>query len=245
MLINGTDIRLIDPQEYHKHVTALFQIFSKLSTTVRENVGIGDVESKFSDHAVREAAHRAGATKLVELLPRGLDTTLESDGMGLAPFGEGAIGINIGEMPEARHGLSGGEVSLIRQGSLTDRYLAVFPRYSSVHIISYLSVLTIDLQWQRLAISRTFMRAQSADLILLDEPTSHLDARAQNNVLETIDSMSRDHTGKKVKTVIMITHQLSIARRADKIAMFEDGVSGHYSGLPLDVDICVLTHPDH
>lgn len=69
------------------------------------------------------------------------------------------------------------------------------------------------------------MRAQSADLILLDEPTSHLDARAQHNVLETIDTLSRDHTGKKVKTVIMITHQLSIARRADKIAMFENGVS--------------------
>jgi ABC-type transport system involved in cytochrome bd biosynthesis fused ATPase/permease subunit len=69
------------------------------------------------------------------------------------------------------------------------------------------------------------MRAQSADLILLDEPTSHLDARAQNYVLETIDQLSRDSTGKKVKTVIMITHQLSIARRADKIAMFENGVS--------------------
>ena len=69
------------------------------------------------------------------------------------------------------------------------------------------------------------MRAHEADLILLDEPTSHLDAHAQNNVLQTIDKISRDPmTGKKTKTVIIITHQLSIARRADKIAMFESGV---------------------
>lgn len=81
------------------------------------------------------------------------------------------------------------------------------------------------LQWQRVAISRAFMRARTADLILLDEPTSHLDAHAQNNVFEELDTLCRDaRTGKKVKTVIVITHQLSIARRADKIAMFENGV---------------------
>ena len=62
--------------------------------------------------------------------------------------------------------------------------------------------------------------------MLLDEPTSHLDAHAQNHVLDTLDSLCRDpRTGEKVKTVIIITHQLSIARRADKIAMFENGVS--------------------
>ena len=70
------------------------------------------------------------------------------------------------------------------------------------------------------------MRAQTADLILLDEPTSHLDAHAQNYVLEKLDSLCRDpRTREKVKSVIVITHHLSIARKADKIAMFENGVS--------------------
>lgn len=70
------------------------------------------------------------------------------------------------------------------------------------------------------------MRARSADLLLLDEPTSHLDAHAQNDVLKTLDKVCRDpRTGQKTKTVIIITHQLSLARRADKIAMFENGVS--------------------
>lgn len=85
-------------------------------------------------------------------------------------------------------------------------------------------------QWQRVAISRAFMRARSADLLLLDEPTSHLDAHAQNDVLKTLDKICRDpRTGQKTKTVIIITHQLSLARRADKIAMFENGVSGIFN----------------
>ena len=69
------------------------------------------------------------------------------------------------------------------------------------------------------------MRARTSDLLLLDEPTSHLDAHAQNNVLEAVEALCRDPvTQKRTKTVIIITHQLSIARRADKIAMFENGV---------------------
>ena len=68
------------------------------------------------------------------------------------------------------------------------------------------------------------MRAQTSDMLLLDEPTSHLDAHAQNNILNTIETFKRSDSGKR-KTVIIITHQLSIARRADKIAMMRDGVN--------------------
>ena len=54
---------------------------------------------------------------------------------------------------------------------------------------------------------------------------AHLDAHAQHNVLKSIDHIRRDPvTGKRTKTVIIITHQLSIARKADKIAMLENGV---------------------
>lgn len=94
-----------------------------------------------------------------------------------------------------------------------------------MNMTDLLAVLRSLSQWQRVAISRAFMRAKEADLLLLDEPTSHLDAHAQNNVLKAVDQICRDPTtGKRSKTVIIITHQLSIARRADKIAMFENGV---------------------
>ncbi|KAJ8588774.1 P-loop containing nucleoside triphosphate hydrolase protein [Rhizopogon salebrosus TDB-379] len=80
-------------------------------------------------------------------------------------------------------------------------------------------------EWQRLAISRAFMRADrpEVDLLLFDEPTSSLDGCVQNKIFDTIDKISRSPQDEKVKTVIFITHRLSTARRADKIAMMENG----------------------
>lgn len=80
-------------------------------------------------------------------------------------------------------------------------------------------------EWQRIAISRAFMRADrpEVDLLLFDEPTSSLDGCAQNKIFDTIDKVSRSPQGERLKTVIFITHRLSTARRADKIAMMENG----------------------
>ncbi|EIW82494.1 P-loop containing nucleoside triphosphate hydrolase protein [Coniophora puteana RWD-64-598 SS2] len=80
-------------------------------------------------------------------------------------------------------------------------------------------------EWQRIAVSRAFMRAErpEVDLLLFDEPTSSLDSHAQNKVFDTIDDVSRSSAGKRTKTVVFITHRLSTARRADKIAMMERG----------------------
>jgi len=54
--------------------------------------------------------------------------------------------------------------------------------------------------------------------------TSSLDAHAQNNIFDTIEEISRSPTGDRTMTVIFITHRLSVARRADKIAMMDNGV---------------------
>jgi len=80
-------------------------------------------------------------------------------------------------------------------------------------------------EWQRIAISRAFMRAEQpeVDLLVFDEPTSSLDAHAQNKVFDTIEKVSRSDSGERTKTVIFITHRLSTARRADKIAMMDNG----------------------
>jgi len=55
--------------------------------------------------------------------------------------------------------------------------------------------------------------------------TSSLDAHAQNQIFETIAKISKSPTGDRKKTVIYITHRLSTARRADKVAMMDNGVS--------------------
>ncbi|KAL0949138.1 hypothetical protein HGRIS_009220 [Hohenbuehelia grisea] len=85
-------------------------------------------------------------------------------------------------------------------------------------------------EWQRIAVARAFMRARQPeiDLLLFDEPTSSLDAHAQNHVFNTIADISRDASGARTKSVIFITHRLSTARRADKVAMMENGTISEF-----------------
>jgi ATP-binding cassette subfamily B protein/ATP-binding cassette subfamily C protein len=70
-------------------------------------------------------------------------------------------------------------------------------------------------QWQRVAVSRGFYR--DAPLIICDEPSSNLDARAEHTLFEAI----RQHM--RGRTVILITHRLANIRHADVIHVLEHG----------------------
>jgi ATP-binding cassette, subfamily B, bacterial len=72
-------------------------------------------------------------------------------------------------------------------------------------------------QWQRIALSRAFMRS-SADLLVLDEPSSSLDPEAEYNLFQFIKK------GRKDKTTIFVTHRFQTVAMANKIAFFDDGV---------------------
>ncbi|MCM3273127.1 ATP-binding cassette domain-containing protein [Paenibacillus elgii] len=71
-------------------------------------------------------------------------------------------------------------------------------------------------QWQRLALSRVFV-SEEHELVVFDEPTSALDpvseVRLMNEMLEHC----------RGKTVIMVSHRVGIARRADRIFVMEGG----------------------
>lgn len=70
-------------------------------------------------------------------------------------------------------------------------------------------------QWQKLAIARACYRDRN--LIVLDEPTSNLDPIAEAEVFRKYLAMTQG------KTVIMVTHRISIAALADRIVVFKDG----------------------
>lgn len=69
---------------------------------------------------------------------------------------------------------------------------------------------------QKIAISRVFMK-ESADLLILDEPSSSLDPISEFNMYQDIKELSND------KTAIFISHRLSSARIADRIYFLENG----------------------
>jgi ATP-binding cassette subfamily B protein/ATP-binding cassette subfamily C protein len=70
-------------------------------------------------------------------------------------------------------------------------------------------------QWQRVAVSRGFYR--DAPLIICDEPSSNLDARAEHTLFEAV----REHMHER--TVILITHRLANIRHADVIHVLDHG----------------------
>ncbi|NKZ07280.1 ABC transporter ATP-binding protein [Actinomadura latina] len=70
-------------------------------------------------------------------------------------------------------------------------------------------------QWQRLAVARGFFR--DAPLLICDEPTAALDARAEHQLFERI----RTHADGR--TVLLITHRLASVRYADRIYVLERG----------------------
>ena len=71
-------------------------------------------------------------------------------------------------------------------------------------------------QWQKIALSRAFMD-QSADILILDEPTSAMDAAAEAAMFEHFRAMSAD------KITVLISHRFSTVRRADQIVVVADG----------------------
>ncbi|MBB6475870.1 ABC transporter ATP-binding protein [Sphaerisporangium rubeum] len=70
-------------------------------------------------------------------------------------------------------------------------------------------------QWQRIAVARGFYR--DAPLLICDEPTAALDARAEHALFERI----RDHADGR--TVLLITHRLASVRYADRIYVLDHG----------------------
>lgn len=71
-------------------------------------------------------------------------------------------------------------------------------------------------QWQKVALSRAFMRDE-ADILVLDEPTASMDAEAEATVFERFGRLASD------KMVILISHRFSTVRMADEIVVLEHG----------------------
>ncbi|HWS27711.1 MAG TPA: ABC transporter ATP-binding protein, partial [Xanthomonadales bacterium] len=70
-------------------------------------------------------------------------------------------------------------------------------------------------EWQKIAIARAYMR--DADLLILDEPTAALDARAEYEVFQRFKELSAG------KTAVLISHRFSTVRMADRILVLEAG----------------------
>ncbi len=90
ILLDGVDVRSLDPALVRERVGVLFQDFVRYHLTARENVGFGDVREVGNLGRIRQVSARAGADDAIQALPNGYETLL-------------------GKVFDEGHDLSGGE----------------------------------------------------------------------------------------------------------------------------------------
>jgi ATP-binding cassette subfamily B protein/ATP-binding cassette subfamily C protein len=71
-------------------------------------------------------------------------------------------------------------------------------------------------QWQKLAVSRAFMRDE-AEVLILDEPTAAIDAEGEHELFGRFQALAAE------RTAIVISHRFSTVRMADRIAVLHGG----------------------
>lgn len=72
-------------------------------------------------------------------------------------------------------------------------------------------------QQQRVGIARAFV--SNPEVVFADEPTGNLDSKTANEIMEIIKKMAID----RKQTIVMVTHDINIARFANKIIHIHDG----------------------
>jgi len=70
-------------------------------------------------------------------------------------------------------------------------------------------------EWQKFALARAYMR--DAQLLILDEPTATLDARAEYEVFQRFADLTRG------RMAVLISHRFSTVRMADQIIVLDRG----------------------
>jgi ATP-binding cassette subfamily B protein len=156
---DGSDIRNMDPEEYRKHFSVVFQDFMLYNLSAGENIRIGNIDEKNPDGRIKATAVTTGVHELIDNLPNGYETV-------------------IGNLFDDSRELSWGE-------------------------------------WQKISLARALFR--DAPLLILDEPSSALDADTE------YDIFSRFREIVKGRTSILISHRFTNVSLADRIIVLVKG----------------------
>jgi ATP-binding cassette subfamily B protein len=76
ILLEGIDLRDIDPLELRQKIGVIFQDFVRYHLPARENIGFGQIEAADEMEKIIESARKSGAHSIIENLPEGYETML-------------------------------------------------------------------------------------------------------------------------------------------------------------------------
>ena len=156
---DGNEIRNMDPEEYRKHFSVVFQDFMLYNLPAGENIRMGNINQKSSAEKIKASATTTGIHDLINSLPNGYETV-------------------IGNLFDDSRELSWGE-------------------------------------WQKIALARALFR--DAPVLILDEPSSALDADAEHDIFSRFREIVKDRTS------ILISHRFTNVTLADRIIVLDKG----------------------
>lgn len=179
----------------------------------------------------------AGKTTLVKLMARLYEPTegrILIDGVDIREIDLGGLRDNIGIIFQdfvrfqlkVRENIAVGSIEEVEnmeliedaaQKSLAEMVVEAFPqKYEQFLGKRFKDGLELSGgQWQKIALARAYMR--DAELLILDEPTAALDARAEHEVFLRFAELIEG------KSAVLISHRFSTVRMADRILFLENG----------------------
>ncbi|HJQ68738.1 MAG TPA: ABC transporter ATP-binding protein [Blastocatellia bacterium] len=191
ILLDGRDLREYDLASVRRAIGVIFQDFVRYALRFDENIGVGEIErvrAYFDELQKAESSSRMNGSGAK-------DSEVQKEDQK--------------EVPE-----------LIV--SAADKSLAatLLPRFAE----GYRQMLGrrfeggVDLsggEWQKVALARAYMR--DAQVLILDEPTAALDARAEYEVFKRFSELVRG------RMAVIISHRFSTVRMADRIIVLQNG----------------------
>jgi ATP-binding cassette subfamily B protein len=185
--LDGVDLRDYDPASLRRAIAVVFQDFVRFDLCFDENIGVGRI------HGLGAYLDRASGVARGGVVD-GADAPPSADALPL-------------------------EIRTAAERSLAD---TIVPRLPA----GYRQMLGrsfeggVDLsggEWQKVALARAYARMADARLLILDEPTAALDARAEYEVFERF----RDLTAGRMS--VLVSHRFSTARMADRVIVLSGG----------------------
>ena len=195
ILLDGIDLREYDIQSLRSAISVIFQDFVRYDLAFEANIGVGEIESVGSyladEHETGGQRDRLGAK------------TISANGniSGLA-------------FPKLK---VPDQITAAAEKSLADTLLPRLPDGYS-QMLGRRFDGGVDLsggEWQKVALARAYMR--DAELLILDEPTAALDAKAEYEVFTRFSELS------KGRMAVLISHRFSTVRMADRIVVLQHG----------------------
>jgi ABC-type multidrug transport system fused ATPase/permease subunit len=227
ILLDGIDLRQYDIASLRQAIGVIFQDFVRYDFSFDENIGVGQIDQTrtYLDQAETADSPSSRPTpSTVEPISSGAYPAYRPRSRPSGPSAANGNGIRIEPpkpaMPNPPTVPPFPPIVRAAEQSLADSLLPRFPQ-------GYRQMLGrrfdggVDLsggEWQKVALARAYLR--NAQVLILDEPTAALDARAEYEVFLRFSELVAG------RVAVLISHRFSTVRMADRIVVLGGGAEG-------------------